>query len=143
MAITLGTLALALFLVYSLYFSQIIRGQASQFERDLLKAFAAWMVERGPDVKRLIWLMALLSFVVEVAYFVLVFVVIKNVAMQYITSFFAGLESFHALLTIVNFRNFFGGFTKMGQMFNWKMERISAVFFFTHTLLVIIILIYY
>lgn len=143
MALSLGLFAFALFLTYSLYFYHIIRGQAAVFERDLLKAFAAWMVERGPTVKRLIWVMILFSAGIEVSYFILVFSVIDNHAMQYITAFFAGLECFHALLTVANFRNFFAGISKMGQLFNWRMERISAVFFFTHTLLVLVILVYF
>lgn len=143
MALSLGLLALALFLTYSLYFYHILRGQAAVFERDLLKAFAAWMVERGPTVKRLIWGMIIFSAGIELGYFVMVFAVINNQAMQYITAFFAGLECFHALLTVVNFRQFFAGKSKMGHLFNWRMERISAVFFFTHTLLVLVVLIYF
>lgn len=143
MALSLGLLALALCLTYSIYFYQIIRGQADEFERELLQAFAAWMMERGPTVKRLIWVLILITALVELGYFILVFMVISNQAMQYITAFFAGLECFHALLTVVNFRHFFAGHTKVGQVFNWRMERISGLCFFTHTLLVMSILVFF
>jgi len=139
----LGLLAGSLFLLYSIYFMRIIRGKPQSFEMELLKSLAGWMVQRGPGSKGQLWLMYVMSLIIEVIYFVLVLLIIKNPFMQYFTILLAGLESYHLFWLAMSLRRFFAGITRISQIFNWRLERISATLFFTHALLVLISLIFF
>ncbi len=143
MTMALGLLAGSLFLLYSIYFMRIIRGKPQSFEMELLKSLAGWMVQRGPGSKGQLWLMYVMSLIIEVIYFVLVLLIIKNPFMQYFTILLAGLESYHLFWLAMSLRRFFAGITRISQIFNWRLERISATLFFTHALLVLISLIFF
>lgn len=143
MRMALGLLAGSLFLLYSIYFVRIINGKPQSFELELLKSLARWMVQRGSSSKGQMWLMYLMSLVIELFYFVLVLLLITNPFMQFFTAMLAGLESYHLLWLAVSLRKFFTGKTRISQIFNWRMERISASLFFTHALLVLIIIIFF
>lgn len=138
----LGLLAGSLFLLYSLYFIRIIKGKPQSFEMELLRSLAQWMVQRGPHSKSQLWLMYMLSILVELIYFILVFLLIGNPFMQFFTALMAGVESYHLLWMALSLRQFFAGKTRISQIFNWRMERISAMLFFTHSMLVLVILLF-
>ncbi|MGR6835134.1 hypothetical protein [Syntrophomonas erecta] len=142
MAVTLGLFAGVIFLLYSIYFIQIIKGSPGEFETDLLKSFAAWMIEKGPAARGQVWRMIGFSAILEIIYFVLVFTVISNPVMQMVTGFFTGVEVIHLSKVSLAFRRFFQGKSMLKEVFNWRIERLSAVFFFTHSLLVIFSLIW-
>ena len=142
MTMALGLLAGSLFLLYSIYFVRIIKGKPQSFEMELLKSLARWMVKQGPRSKGQLWLMYLISLMIELIYFILVLLIISNPFMQFFTALLAGLESYHLLWMALSLRYFFTGKTRISQIFNWRMERISATLFFTHALLVLIILLF-
>ncbi len=140
MTMALGFFAGLLLMLYSLYFIRIIKGNPKDFEIELMKAMAQWMVQRGRSSKGQIWLMYLMSLMIEVIYFIMVFTLIANPFIQFFTVMLAGVESFHFSSTAVSFKRFFASQTTISQLFNWSMERMSAVLFFTHSLLVLITL---
>lgn len=140
MTMALGLLAGSLFLLYSIYFIRIIKGKPQSFEMELLKSLASWMVKRGHRSKGQLWLMYLMSLIIELVYFISVLLTIVNPFMQFFTALLVGLESYHLLWMAFSLRQFFAGKTRISQIFNWRMERISAILFFTHALLVLIVL---
>jgi len=140
MTMALGIFAGLLLLLYSIYFIRIIKGKPQAFEIELLKSLAYWMVQKGRASKVQLWLMYLLSLIIELSYFILVFSLIANPFMQIFTAMLAGVESYHLLLVGISFKRFFASKTMITQLFNWRMERMSAVLFFTHSLLVLITL---
>jgi len=140
MTTALGLLAGSLFLLYSIYFIRIIKGKPQSFEMELLRSLAGWMVKSGPRSKGQLWFMYFLSLLIELTYFVLVFVLIQNPFMQYFTAIMAGYEGWHLLWLCLSLKQFFAGNTRISQIFNWRMERISAILFFTHSMLVLLIL---
>jgi len=142
MALVLGILAGCILAIYSVYFIRIIKGSPQEFEAEMLKAFAAWAVSRGAAMRGQIRLMLLSSVVLEAVYFILVFTVISNPAMLIFTAFFVGVEIVHLWMVSSTFYQFFRGKIMIKEIFNWRMERISAVLYFTHCFLVLFSLIW-
>lgn len=142
-AISLGIIAGIIFVMYSVYFTRIIRGNPQQFEKQLLTSLADWLVQKGAASKRQAWMMLFISAALEIAYFLLVFLVITNPVMLLLTTMLVGLELYHLIRVSWGFYRFFAGKAVLGDIFNWYIERMSAVLFFTHTLFVIIILLFF
>lgn len=143
MTLLLGVFAAVIFFSYAFYFYKIIIGKPEDFEHQLLKSLAAWMVSNGRNSRPQLWMILLLSVTLEFVYFLLVFTTINQPVLIVITSFFAGVETVHLLTISRSLNKFFSGQVKLGKVFNWKLERISALLFFTHSLLVIICLLFY
>lgn len=143
MAWVLGSFAGILFILYAVYFIRIVRGKPEEFEMELMQALAAWMVARGTRAKGRMWLMFALSALLELTYFVLVFEVIQNTFILIFTSFFAGYEVLHLLIVSLGLARFFRGELKLKDIFRWKAERFSAILFYTHSMLVLVTLIFY
>ncbi|MEN6462626.1 MAG: hypothetical protein ABFC94_14820 [Syntrophomonas sp.] len=143
MVIALATIAVSIFLVYSIYFGKIIKGSPQTFELELLKALADWMINRGSSSKNQLWVMLLVTVVFEAGYFLLVFTLINNMVMQFLSGFVAGAEIFHLVVAAINFHRFFQGKIVLKDIFNWYIERISAVLLFTHSLLVLAVIIFF
>ncbi len=141
MTLILGLMAGILFIMYSIYAIRIIRGNPQVFELELLKSLAAWMITRGAGARMQIWLMIIVSIMLEITYFLLVIITISNPVMLVFTGFFAGFEAIHLFLVSLTFSRFFQGKLLLKDVFNWKVERISALLFFTHTFLVIFCLV--
>lgn len=142
MALVLGILAGCILAIYSVYCVRILKGSPQAFEAELLKAFAAWAISRGTAVRGQIRWMLFFSVVLEAVYFILVFTVISNPAMLIFTAFLVGVEVVHLWLVSSAFYQFFRGKTMLKEIFNWRMERISALLFFTHCFLVLFSLIW-
>lgn len=142
MEVALGIVAGCILALYSVYFIRIIKGSPRAFEAELLRAFAAWAITRGTAIRGQIRWMIILSIALEVIYFWMVFTVIANPAMLIFTSFLIGVEVIHFGIVTHNFRQFFQGKIMIKQIFNWRMERTSAVLFFTHCLLALFSLIW-
>lgn len=143
MTLLLGVLAGIIFLSYSYYFYKIIIGKPEDFEYELLKSLAAWMVSTGRKSKPQLWMLLVISVIIELVYFLLVFTIIDQPVLIIITSFFAGVEAIHLLTISRSLTKFFAGKVMLKDIFNWKLERISALFFFTHSLLVMICLVFF
>ena len=143
LAVTLGIFAGSILFFYSFYFVRIIRGNPESFEGELLQALANWMVQKGSKVRGHLWMMLLLSFSLELLYFVLVFAVIKNLALLIFTGLFVMIEIYHLTSFGLSLTRFFRGDTKLKHLFNWRLERFSALIFYTHSLLVLVSIIVY
>ena len=141
MTLTLGLTAAVLFLLYSWYFVPIIKGNSQTFELELLKALAQWMVQKGPASKVQMWLMYWFSLMIEVLYLGLAFLTISNSFMQYFTVMVAAMEGYHLLWLAFSCKRFFAGQTLISQLFNWRLERMSAISLFSYSLLLLITLI--
>ena len=133
---------LGVFLHYIQFILYVSSKVPPAFEAELLRAFAAWAITRGTAIRGQIRWMIILSIALEVIYFWMVFTVIANPAMLIFTSFLIGVEVIHFGIVTHSFRKFFQGKIMIKQIFNWRMERTSAVLFFTHCLLVLFSLIW-
>ncbi|MEA1960144.1 MAG: hypothetical protein U9N81_02425 [Bacillota bacterium] len=142
MTVILGIMAAIIFLMYSSYFIHILKGQPQDFEMEILKALAGWMVQQGSSSKMKMWHMFGLSLLIELIYFLLAFIVLANPFMIYLTVAFVGFEAYHYSSLAVSFKHFFSGQTKISDIFNWKTERLSATLFYTHAMLVLISLLF-
>ena len=140
MGVMLVIIAGLIFLLYSTYFAKIIKGDPQGFEVEMLKALAEWIISKGAVSKGHIWAMFYLSLLGELIYFCLTLVLISNPVMIYLTVLFIVIESYHLSRIVVSLNRFFTGKALLSQIFNWRVERASAILFFTHSLLVLIIL---
>jgi len=68
----------------------------------------------------------------------LVILIVANPVMLGFTVLFAAFELLHLLVLGLAFKRFFQGQKVLKEVFNWKMERSSALLFFTYSLLVLI-----
>lgn len=138
MEVGLSFFAGLIFVLYSFYFSRIITGNPEQFEMDMLRSLADWMIKKGAASKSQLWFMLLSSFMLELGYFYLVLVLIKNPVLLLFTWTLAGIEIIHLSSLFIAFYRFFTGKLILKDIFKWSLERVSAFLFFTHSLLVIL-----
>lgn len=139
MKILLGLLAIFILIVYSMYFVKIIRGNPQEFELDLLHALQNWLQESKP---KSLWLLLGLSVLFELVYFGLVFLVISNPVTLALTLVIVAVEIWHLVKVLLALRAFFAGKIASTEIFNWKIERASAMGFFSHSLIVLLTLIF-
>jgi hypothetical protein len=99
-------------------------------------------MSNGEASRKQLWTMWAVSFFLEAVYFGLTFLLINNPVMLMLSATMAGMESYHLLSTGLNLRRFFKGEANISKIFNWRIERSSAVLLFTHSLLVLVILIF-
>ena len=78
MQLVLGIIATILFLLYSIYFIRIIKGNPKGFEMEILRSFADWIVSRGAVSRNRVWMVYWASLGLEIFYFYLVLTIIKN-----------------------------------------------------------------
>lgn len=139
----LGTTAAVLFFLYSWYFIRIIKGKPQSFELELLKSLAQWMVQTGPASKARMWLMYWVSVLIEAVYLGMAYLTVNNAFMYYLTITVIALEVYHLLWLMLSFRHFFAGHKPVAKLFNWRLERISALTLFSYSLLLLITLIFF
>lgn len=143
MAVVLGIMAAIIFLVYSVYFVRIIKGNHQEFEQELLAALADWMISTGLAARRQMWILTALAVSLEIAYFALTLLVMDNLLIIAFTGAFAVLETLHIFSAVKNFFKFFAGTIVLKELFEWRVERISAMVFFTHSFLLLSSLIFF
>jgi hypothetical protein len=143
MSLILGLFAGIILVLYSFYFIRIIKGNPESFEIELLHALADWMIQKGTSSRGQLWMMLLLAFIMELLYFLLVFLVVKNFFLLIFTGSLIFLEATHLLTLAFSMLRFFRGNIKLKQLFNWPLERTSALLFFTHSLLILVSIILY
>lgn len=143
MTLVLGITAAVLFLLYSWYFIRIIKGKPQSFELEILKSLAQWMVQTGPASKGRMWLMYWASLLIEVGYLGMAWLTVSNPFMHYFTITVIALESYHLLWLGLSFRQFFAGRKPVAKLFNWRLERMSALTLFSYSLLLLITLAFF
>lgn len=137
--VLLGLVAAVILIIYSIYFAKIIQGNPREFELDLLNALHNWLQEGHTG---LLWILLWASVVFEMIYFGLVLVTLSNPVTLALTVMVVVLEIWHLVVIYINLRNFFAGHISSAGIFNWKLERISALGFFTHSLIVLLTLLF-
>lgn len=143
MTVALGLIAATIMFFYSFYVLRIITGNPEGFELELLQALANWMIQKGSRSRGQLWMMLALSFLLELIYFLLVLAVVNNFFLLIFAGFFMAFEALHLLNFGFYLRRFFRGDVKLKHLFNWRIERLSAMLFFTYSLLVLISIIVY
>lgn len=140
--VSLGIYAGVIFALYSIYFSKIIKGKPEEFELEMLQALANWMIATGVKSQSQIWFMLISSLILEATYFVLVLTLVSNPFILYFTWLFIGIETVHIAILFMAFYRFFHTRLLLKDIFKWRLERVSAQFFFTHSLLLIIYMLF-
>ena len=143
MTVALGLTAAVLFLLYSWYFIRIIKGKPQSFELEIMKALAQWMVQKGAASKGQMWLMYWLSLFIEVVYLGMAYLTLSNPFMHYFTVMVIAMEAGHLIWLGTSFRRFFAGKTLISQLFNWRLERMSALTLFSYSLLLLVTLVFF
>lgn len=139
MALPLKLFAVMIFLVYSVYFIKIISGAPSKFENELVEVLSEW-AQKGNGSGSPVCLLFLTSLFIEVCYFVLVFLVVKNPVFIVFTVIFVGVELYHIFRVGKGLKGYLQGLTDIEFVLDFKFERISATLFFTHSFLLLFIL---
>lgn len=134
-------MATVIWLLYSFYFWKIIKGNPQIFELELLHSLADWIIKQGTKSRRLLWIVWGASVGVEILYFYLTLSIVTNPFLTNFTFIVILFEIYHVTIISLNLMRFFAGRYPLGQIFNWRLERTSACLFFTHTLLVIFVLV--
>ncbi len=136
--IVLAIMAAIIFIVYGIYFAAILRGKPQVMEAEMGEALALWLTkESGSDRLRLLSLL-LGSLILEGAYFILAFMFLHNPVMIILTLILAGEELLHVGVVINAALKYWQGKIQAQQILNWIIERVSALFFFTHAFLVLV-----
>lgn len=143
MGVILGIMAGLIVLLYSAYFIKIIKGNPQGFELEILRSLADWIISKGASTKTYIWAMFSVSLLGEAIYFYLTLSLIQNPVMRILTILIITLEIYHLTRIAVSLNRFFTGKYLLSQIFNWWLERTSAALFFTHSLLVLAVLLYF
>ncbi len=143
MGMILVILAGLICLLYTSYFVRIIKGDPQGFEVEMIKALAEWIITKGAVSKAYIWALFLLSLLGELIYFWLTLVLISNPVMMSLTVLFIAIEGYHLSRIAFSLNRFFTGRALLSQIFTWRVERASAILFFTHSFLVLAILIFF
>jgi hypothetical protein len=141
MDIILGVIAGIIFLLYSVYFIKIIKGNPQDLELEMLRSLADWIISKGASSKYYIWIMFYISLVLEAVYFYLTLVLIQNPVINISTILIIAFEVFHLALISISLKRFFNGIYLLSQIFKWRVERASATLLFTHSFLILITLI--
>lgn len=143
MQVMLGIMAVIIFLLYSIYFYKIIVGNPQDLEVEILRSLADWIIVKGISSKNYIWIMFFASLLGEILYFCLTLAYIPNPVMRILTVLLIFGEIYHLTGLAVSLNRFFHGKNLLSQIFNWRVERVSAALFFTHAFLVMVIMIIY
>lgn len=143
MTVVLGIFAGIILFGYSLYFGQIIKGGQQEFEQEMLTVLAGWIADTGAEAKKIVWILVILSVAMEIAYFTLTVLIVDNLLLLAFTGAFILLETLHLFSLITNFIRFFAGRIVLKQLFIWRVERISAMLFFTHSFLLLADIIFF
>ncbi len=138
MLIALGIMAGIIFMVYGIYFASILRGNPQAMEGEMGETFALWLNTEGKSGRLRLSLLLLGSLLLEGAYFILVFTLLHNPVMIILTLILAGEELLHVGVVINAVNKYWRGKIEAQQIFNWIIERVSAIFFFTHAFLVLV-----
>lgn len=141
MSIALGIMAAVIFIIYGIYFAAILRGNPQVLELEMRGAFAAWLREGKGSGRVKLMILLLASLILEALYFVLAFLVLHNPVMIILTLILAGEELLHLVVVVNSAQKYWQGRIEAERILNWIIERVSAVFFFTHAFLVLVSLI--
>lgn len=125
-------------MVYGIYFASILRGNPQAMEGEMGETFALWLNTEGKSGRLRLSLLLLGSLLLEGAYFILVFTLLHNPVMIILTLILAGEELLHVGVVINAVNKYWRGKIEAQQIFNWIIERVSAIFFFTHAFLVLV-----
>ena len=142
MIVLLGIIASLIFLLYSLYCYQIIKGEPDKMDREIIGALADWIIVKGEAAKSYLWGMYAGSWLAEFLYFYLTLTLISNPTMRILTLMVILVEIYHLGRFGLNLHGFFTGKYLLREVFIWRLERLSALLFFTHSLLVLITLLF-
>ncbi|MEA4924704.1 MAG: hypothetical protein VB084_05265 [Syntrophomonadaceae bacterium] len=140
MQVMLGIIACLIFLLYSIYFISIIKGTTRGFELEILRSLADWIIVKGVSARRYIWVMFWTSLLGEITYIYLSLAYIPNPVMRILTALVILMEIYHFIRIAIGLKRFFSGKYLLSQIFDWRLERASAIVLFTHSFLVLMIL---
>ena len=134
----LNVLAVIMAFGYAFYVRAILRGNADLTEKSLMSMLADWFVENGAKSQRKIWIVYWVSLFLEAGYLYLALTTVENVAFRILTAGILGIEMYAMAKWYQRIWGFFHGKRTFGEIFVWKMERISAMALFTHAILVLL-----
>lgn len=138
MLIALGIMAAIIFIVYGIYFVAIIRGNPQAMEGEMGETFALWLQKGGGSGQLRLSTLLLGSLILEGAYFVLAFTLLHNPVMIILTLVLAVEELLHVGVVVNAVNKYWRRKIEAQKIFNWTIERVSAIFFFTHAFLVLV-----
>lgn len=143
MSIVFGMMAGIVILLYGIYFLLIIRGIPHKFELELTKTLVIGLKDQEEKPGKKLLALLLASLAIELLYFTLAFILLHNPVMIILTLILAGEELLHLLVLASAVYKYFKGKIGPERIFNWTVERVSAVFFFTHAWLALVSILFY
>jgi len=141
--IAFGVMAGIICFIYGFYSILIMRGKTQEFEGEMQGALSLWLQEDEGRVGVKLWGILAISLLIEIAYFVLALMVLHNPVMTILTLILIGEELLHIYVVIKSFYKYVRGRIEDDKIFKWLMERVSALFLFTHAFLALVSLFFY
>ncbi|MGE5380838.1 MAG: hypothetical protein ACM3NT_07185 [Methylocystaceae bacterium] len=130
-------MAVTICLLYLPYLAAILLGQPGNFETKAVLTLAVWIRDVGVKSKRYLESIYLFTALLEIAFFTLALLVIKNTFLFWFTWAFIGFEILHFIREIINLRHFFGGSLPIKDILYWRYERLSCLLFCMYAILLI------
>lgn len=143
MTVAFGILAGIIFLIYGSYVGRILKGNPNVLETEVNNMLAEWIQEDQKRFTRQLPLLLGFGFILEAGYLIMAFMVLHNPVMTLLTLVLAAEESVNMGMVIYAFYKFSRQKLDTEKIFNWNMERVSAVFFFTHSFLALVSIFFY
>lgn len=137
MQILLIGMAITIALLYIPYIAAILMGKPDKFETRAVLTLAMWIREVGPRSKTYLESIYFLTVLIEIAYFTLALMIIKNVFLYWFTIAFIGFEVLHLCKEIFNLRKFFQGRLAIKDILAWRYERLSCLLFCLYAILLV------
>lgn len=127
---------------YSIYFYQILRGHPERFEQMLMQGM---VLHQGTPEKEaaspgFISMVIIISLLLEAGYFVFSLSVINILAYQVFTFAFIFFEVWHGIRVLPIMRALLNPAEFSEDLFDWRMERVSAQIYVLHVLITICLL---
>lgn len=130
-----GILAGVIFFIYGSYVGRILKGNPHVIETEVNNMLLEWIREDQKKFTRQLPVLLGLGFILEAGYLILAFMVLHNPVMILLTLLLGAEEGLNVVMVTHAFYRFCRNKLDAGKIFNWKLERVSAVFFFTHSFL--------
>lgn len=140
MQAVLAVLAFTIIVLYIPYLFTILAGKPQNFENRAVLSLAMMIRETGPRSKLYLENVYLMAVLLEIFYFSLAFLVVRNLALLIITCALVSFETAHLIKGYANLQRFFRGEIPVKDFLLWRYERLSCMFFTLHALLTLVYL---
>ncbi|MDR1616288.1 MAG: hypothetical protein LBR98_04690 [Syntrophomonadaceae bacterium] len=134
--------AFFIIMAYFYYVAKILTGKAALLELMIMDYFLQWIITSNFRSKGKYCLYLAVSFSLEGIYLLLALFLIKNPGFMMFTIFLLSFEIVHLVASVHSVYEFFKNRRPFKKIFDFRIERCSALFLFTHALVLVLFILY-